>query len=476
MEKVLKTVKRIAITLMIIALSIIAFIGVYSKQNNVWSNQIPDFNFGIELDGLRELRYALDTSEEEKNVYVDAEGNIIGEVKEEETESEGISLDTSTEETTEETEEAEENKPNYATEVRTIKANEDSVKTIQNFEKAKKIIQKRLENEDVYEYNMRLDNLTGELIVEVPDDDKLSATHSAVTTKGKFEIIDDQTGIILMDRSDIKQVKAGMYQADTGYQVCLEITFNKEGAEKLKNVSNEYREVVDDAGESTIYYIAVNLDGETLTKTYFGEELPNGVIQLPLGQVSTDSETINGTMQEVRRIADVINNEELPIAYALSSDNFIQSEITEKHMQIAFIVFAIATLVVSVILMIKFKVKGLIAAILGIGYIAILNIIARYTGIYITINAAITFVCMIVLNYVFMKIFLSEDAKNEEIKESFVATLKKYYLAIIPVCIIAVVFTFTSNVIISSIGMILFWGLLVQAIYNTITIFTLRLI
>ena len=475
MEKVLKTVKRIAVTLMIIAISIIAFIGVYSKQNNIWQNKIPEFNYGIELDGLRELRYVLDTTEEEKKFYIDAEGNVLGEVKEEETESEGISLDAS-EEAKEEAKESDENKPNYATEVRKVKANEDAVKTKENFEKSKNIIQKRLENQDVYEYNMRLDTLTGELIVEVPDDENLSIAHSAVTTKGKFEIIDDQTGIVLIDRADIKEVRAGMYQADTGYQVCLEITFNKEGTEELKKVSNKYREVVDDAGESTTYYIAVNLDGETLTKTYFGEELSNGVLQLPLGQVSTDSETINGTIQEVRRIADVINNEELPIAYALNSDNFIQSQITEKHIQIVYIIFTIALLIVSVILVIKFKLKGLIAAILGIGYIAILNIIVRYTGIYITINSVIAFVCMVILNYLFIKIFLLEDAKNEEIKESFVATLKKYYLAIIPVFIIAIVFTFISNVIISSIGMILFWGLLVQAIYNAITIFTLRLI
>ena len=155
MEKALKIIKIVVITLVVILLSLIAFCGVFSKQNNIWKNSIPEFNYGLELEGIRELRYVLDDSEEEKNVYIDSEGNILGEVKEEEESNvteDGISLNPTNEtEDSENVEETETDKPNYATELRTIKANPDEVKTIENFEKAKSIIQKRLENEDVYE-------------------------------------------------------------------------------------------------------------------------------------------------------------------------------------------------------------------------------------------------------------------------------------------------------------------------------------
>ena len=495
MEKVLKTIKIISITLMVILLSIIAFCGVFSKQNNIWKNVIPEFNYGIELEGLRELRYTLDTTEEEKNVYIDSEGNILGEIKEkEETETEtstgGISLDvaeepveeategTAEEPTTEENkDETEDNKPNYATELRTIKANEDSVKTIDNFEKTKSIIQKRLENEDVYEYNTRLDNLTGDLIVEVPDDDEsLNVTHSAVTTIGKFEIIDEQTGMILLDRDDITKTESGLNQDDSGYQAYLKVYFNKEGTQKLKDISNEYIEVVDDAGESTIYYVSVLLDGQTLVTTYFGEELANGALLVPIGNPTTDANEMNEILKEVRRIADVINEEKLPIAYTLSSDNFIESEIKDEEIQVALIVFAVAIVIASIVLIIKFRTKGLVASILAIGYIAILNIIARYASIYVTFNSIIAFIGVIVLNYVFIKLLLLELKKTQNRKEAFLKTMKIYYLSIVPVCIIAIVFTFMSNVIISSIGMILFWGLFIQVLYNAFTILTLGLI
>ena len=488
MEKVLKIVRIITITLMVVLLSALAFLGAYAKRNNIWKQLIPEFNCGIELGKNRELRYALDTSEEEKNVYIDADGNILGEVKEddsaielqtEETTTEGDTEEVTEGETTENAEETtakDEDKPNYATEVRTIKANEDNVKTIDNFQKAKSIIQKRLEDEDVYEYNIRLDTITGELILEIPNDDNVSIAHTAVTSIGNFEIIDDQTGIILIDNSDIKKAEAGMYQSETGYQVCLQIYFNKEGTEKLKNISNEYREVVNDAGETETTYVSAMLDGQAITTTYFGEELPNGLIQIPLGSASTDSATINQTLNDARRIAFMIDEEKLPIAYTLSADSLVESRITERDILIAFIVFAVAVLAISIVLIIKYKGKGAIASILGIGFIAILNLVVRYTGISVTINSTIAFIIMIILNYVFMKLFLLERKNNEILKEAFLKAMKKYYLTIIPICIIAVVFTFVSNIAISSIGMILFWGLLLQAIYNSITILGLALI
>lgn len=483
MEKALKIIKTVVITLVVILSSLIAFCGVFSKQNNIWKNSIPEFNYGLELEGIRELRYVLNDSEEEKNVYIDSEGNILGEVKEEEESNvteDGISLNPTNEaedsETSEKTEEAED-KPNYATELRTIKANPDEVKTIENFEKSKSIIQKRLENEDVYEYNIRLDNLTGELVVEIPDNDEsINITHSAVTTKGKVEIIDEQTGLILIDKNDIKKTEAGMYQDETGYQACLQIYFNKEGSEKLKDISNKYREVVNDAGESTTSYVSITLDGQTISTTYFGEELTNGVIQIPMGQVTTDSETMNNTLSEVRRIADVINEENLPIAYTLSSDNFIQAGINQNVIKIVVAIFVVAILVVSIIFIVKYKMQGFVASILAIGFIAILNLVARYTALTLTINSIIAFVSMIILNYVFMKILLVELKKTDLTKEAFISAIKKYYLAIIPVCIIAVVFTFMSNIVISSIGMILFWGLLIQIAYNACAILALDLI
>lgn len=483
MEKFLKVTKKVAIILLILLLAIIAFLGFYKKENNVWGNKVPEFNFGLDLNGARELRYKLDESEEEKNVYIDSEGNILGEVKEETSSTdEGVSLtdgetaetpatteETSTTETEQNTDDS---KPNYATEVRKIKANEDSVRTIDNFKKAKSIIQKRLEKEENFEYNIRLDNVTGEIILEIPDNEnELSVANLAVTTIGKFEMIDEQTGIILMDKSDIKDVSSGIYNGDDGYQVYLTITFNKEGAEKLKNVSNKYRKVTNDAGEENTEYVSILVDGQKLTTTYFGEELSGGMIQLSMGKASKDQNEIKTTALESQRIADAIGNESMPIDYELTSDNFVKSIITSNEVKIAQIVFIVIIAIVSIIFIIKFKSKGLFASLLEVGFIAILVLTIRFLEINITINSIITFLGIVALNYIFMAEFILECNKNNSKKSAFWNTMKKYYLTIIPLIIITIVFTLNSSITISSIGMLLFWGILLQVLYNILTVF-----
>ena len=80
MENNLKKIRTIAILLIAILVSIVAFCGVYFKTSGIWKDKIPDFNYGMELSGMRELRFKLDDSEEEKEVYIDSEGNVAGEV------------------------------------------------------------------------------------------------------------------------------------------------------------------------------------------------------------------------------------------------------------------------------------------------------------------------------------------------------------------------------------------------------------
>lgn len=79
------------------------------------------------------------------------------------------------------------------------------------------------------------------------------------------------------------------------------------------------------------------------------------------------------------------------------------------------------------------------------------------------------------LNYLFI-IKLLRKLKYSNLKIAFVQTLKDYYLLIIPIIVFAVVLTITSAVVVNSIGMTLFWGLLTGIVYNTLAIFALKLV
>ena len=61
-----------------------------------------------------------------------------------------------------------------------------------------------------------------------------------------------------------------------------------------------------------------------------------------------------------------------------------------------------------------------------------------------------------------------KDGKSN--KESLKLALKELYLSIVPVCVIAVIMLFMSSLIISSMGMMLFWGLLVQVLFSVLVL------
>lgn len=491
LEKKLKRIRIVAILLIAVLLSIVAFCGVYLKVSGTWLNKIPDFNYGMELSGMRELRFKLDESEEEKEVYIDEDGNVAGEVIDDSDEGSGeISL--VQEETAEENVEEEKNADipeGYKIETRTIKVNDDSAINEENFEKAKKIIQKRLEN-STYEYNIRLDTQTGEIVIEVPDNDEVEEIESLVTTVGKIEIIDSQNGALLLKDSGIKNAVATYNTSENGYQGYLVLTYDKKSAEKIKEISNKYVEVKNENTssedvdvtnetdenteesndtESTIKYISIQLDNQPILKTYFGQELANGTLQIPMGNATTDINEFSKAFKQVNEIAQIVRTEKLPLTYKLTSDNYVQSNINKNNMAIK-VVFAIALCATSIFLIIKYRLNGLKSAIISIGYIGLLIIILKYTNVIITLNSLMALLCVIIINYIFINYLLQKINNGAGVKVSYIHSIKKMYITLIPVCIIAIIFTFMHSTIISSIGMVLFWGLFVQAIYDCLLI------
>ena len=149
MEKNLKKIRTVALILLITLIALIAFAGVFGKSLNQFKNIIPDYTYGMELNGTRELKFVVDTSEEEKEVYVDDDGNILGEVKDSSSNSNvSLSKDNSSETT-----ETEKTELSYAKETRKIKKNDDSVLTKDNYEKTKKVIQNRFNKQGISEYH-----------------------------------------------------------------------------------------------------------------------------------------------------------------------------------------------------------------------------------------------------------------------------------------------------------------------------------
>ena len=78
MEKNYTKIRNFALILLIILITIIAFIGIYTKKLNTYKDIIPEYKKGMDFDGYVELKFKLSDKSEEKEVWLDENGNFKG--------------------------------------------------------------------------------------------------------------------------------------------------------------------------------------------------------------------------------------------------------------------------------------------------------------------------------------------------------------------------------------------------------------
>ena len=448
MEKFLKRIRIIAVLMMTLLIIAISFLGLYVNNKGIWENVLPKYNLGMELGGYKELHFSLDSSEQTKDVYVDDKGNYRGDV---------LSVDNAVV------------PEGYKVETRTIAKNDASKINIDNFETSKEIIQKRLENRDLYEYNIRQDTVTGKIVLEVPDNENVDLNISLVATLGDLTIVDAQNGLILLEDSKLVSVAPYAQTNENGqYEVYLQLNYNEEGKEILHDLTKEYANT--DATSDTAKKVQVCLDGQPMVTTYFGQEIFTGTVHVPMGDPTLEYNEYLKLYDSVQEVADIVNEETLPLQYSLTDNIKIQSSITNDMKTVAVVVFAIFVIILSVYMMIKYKIEGLRQAIFSIGYIAILALMFRYTNVTITINSLIALIIVIIINYIFSIKFLEKIKKENIRKIALKESLKGLYTRIIPIVIVAIIFTFMPAIVINSVGMTLFWGLVLQLLFSLITL------
>lgn len=444
-----KKLKLVLIIAIIILLSIIGFVGVYMQNKNTFENVLPEYLLGMELKGYR--RIVLNLSSDTRTVKYDSERNEIAET---DTETEVAS-----------TEEK--------------KVNDESITTKENYKKVKKIIKQRLDKMGIQEYFIRQDLSSGNIIVQVPEDDKTDSVVAQLQSQGKFEIVDNETNEVLMTNDDIKEVKAGYGTTSYGTSIYLSIEFNKEGKEKFKNITNTYIEVSENedetqeqsdeaetdenSAEEATKEIAIKVDDSTLLTTHFDEEISNGILQLSVGSSSNSTqEELQEYYEQASSMAALLDSGKMPIVYEIGQNKYVQSDITNQDIVIGVAAGIVALTILMIVMIIKNKEKGILASISLIGYIAILTIVLRYTNVIISMEGIAAIIFSIILEYVFL-----QSALNKE-QQEFWNVYVKYIWTLIPIAVIAVVFALAKWLPISSFGMVMFWGIVVKFIWNAI--------
>ena len=390
-KNVMKTIKTITIILLIALITMIGFFGIYKQNKNQMSNIVKDYKYAMDINGTRTLKLTLNSE------------------------------------------------------------NEEDIKTSENYKTAKKVIEKRLKKLEVQEYKIGVNEETGEITVQIPENTQTDEIISNLITAGKFEILDAETNEVLLDNNSVKSSRVLYNTTTSGTTVYLEIAFNKEGKNKLEEISKTYVATENNATEenttenttseennnttekennteetntttenstTTEKKITMKIDDEEIMTTYFDEPITTGKIQLSVGKASTNTSTIQGYVTQAQNMATVIDSGNLPVKYDLEKNQYILSNISKQDLVYVVIAMAVVAIIGIIVLTVRYKINGLLAGIAYIGLSALYLITIRYTNVAISIDSILAIVIIFILNYIFTNMLLFEIKKKIKFRKS----------------------------------------------------------
>lgn len=442
--KAQKKLNIVLIVLVILLISIISFIGIFYQNKNKMTNYIPDYTLGTDLSGYRKVVLTVDDSSEE---------------------------------------------------------NTDELKNYDNYVKSANIIDKRLHSMNVSDYTVRCDESTGQIEITLPENMQTDYILADITQKGKFEIKDENTDEVLMNNDDIKNVKIQSVQStySQAKTVYMDIHFDGQGRKKFKDITKNYQNVIENETETsnevtnentatnettnevnetnetennttqeeedTAKEVSLNIDGTSMMTTTFSEVIDNGVLSLSLGSASSKDE-LKTLMYQAESLAAILENGEIPLQYEVTGNLYVSASVEQNQINIFIYIGIAIAIIMFIVAIVKYKGKGLAISLCSIGFIALYLLVLRYANVIMTLEGILAIGLAFIINYIFCIMFLNGLKKNVE--KSFTKTLQKFSAAMIPMLIFSVVCCFANWMPIFSLGMVLFWGLVISVIYNFI--------
>lgn len=414
-SKKMNKVKKITIALAIVLLCLVSFIGIYVEEQGIMKNVVKDYDLAMNLEGYREVRMTV------------ADGETV---------------------------------------------------TSEKVEEVKKMVEKRLKQLGSEDYLIKVDYVTGEIVLELEETSLTDDIVADIYTSGTLQFVDSEdTSKVLMTNADIEKAHVKYSTTDSGTVIYLDLEFTEEGSKKIEELSgNEYKtieteetdetentetaegEEETEEEEVTQPKMTLMIDGTELVSSSFDEPITNGTLFMTLNSASTDTETIQEAARNATSIASILNNGPLPIKYELSANTYIYSDITEQMKTVFVLAIAILIIIAIVVLVVKYKMPALLAGISYIGLIALYLLVLRYANVVISLEGIAGILIVLIINYLLIQKLLTKGTILEAFKEIGIQS--------IPVIAVIIAFCFIKWTNISSFGMTMFWGLLLTVIYH----------
>lgn len=445
------SLKIILATLVIILLCIVSLGGIYAKDRNIMKNVLPNYIIGMDLDTNTIIKLDVVKNEENSSENPQEENNVT----EENSESNNNVEDS-------------EQTKNSTEKNNSENGQVQNIYTVENFEQCKKIIEKRLKNAEINQYTLRLDEQSGTIIMEVPDDVS-NETLQNIFVVGKTEIKISENNEVIGDHNSISNITTAIDDSYVNYGigsfVKLDIEFTKDAIKKFKELKNNYVVPTNEEGNQTENNIVITIDGSTIcsmTETEFLETAVKGSLPLKLGDYTNDKATLNNTLKEADSIKNLVKSGNLPITYSVNYTNDIHSNINKIGI---ISVFAVILVIMLVYLVLKYKLNGIFAELSILGFGTLLLLVMRYTNVEITISSIVSIAVILIVQFIYLAKLLSNGKITSKM---FNEETVKFTKMLIPAFIMSVVIAFANILEISGFGMILFWGIILFEIFNNI--------
>ena len=470
--KAQKKLSIVLILLIIILISIISFVGIFYQDKNQMVSVIPDYNLGTDLSGYRKIILTVDESDE---------------------------------------------------------GNTEEVLTYDNFVKSANVIKARLKSMGIEDFTVRCDESEGQIEITIPENDQTDYILADITQKGNFEIRNTANDEVLMNNDDIRSVEVDVVQSTystSSSAIYMDIHFTNSGSRTFRNITRDYQNVVtNDTAENNVVAetnstynetasnttaenetttnttenetsdtnsianetvsnevsnettdetvaeedntteIGLYIDDTSMMTTSFSEIIDNGVMSLSLG-TSSSAEQTKILSYQAESLAAILENDAMPVQYSVTGNIYVSSPIEQNTIYILIGIGICIALIMLIVAIVKYRVKGVIVSVCMIGFIALYLLILRYTNVVITLEGIFSIALVFIINYILNIMILNRLQKNVE--KTFSKALTKFSLSMIPMLILAVVCCFSSWMSLFSFGMILFWGLVTSVVYNVV--------
>lgn len=465
--KAQKKLSIVLILLIIILISIISFVGIFYQDKNQMVSVIPDYNLGTDLSGYRKIILTVDESDE---------------------------------------------------------GNTEEVLTYDNFVKSANVIKARLKSMGIEDFTVRCDEGEGQIEITIPENDQTEYVLADITQKGNFEIRNTANDEVLMNNDDIRSIEVDVVQSTystSSSAIYMDIHFTNSGSRTFRNITRDYQNVVtNDTAENNVVAetnstynetasnttaenetttnttenetsdtnstanevsnettdetvaeedntteIGLYIDDTSMMTTSFSEIIDNGVMSLSLG-TSSSAEQTKILSYQAESLAAILENDAMPVQYSVTGNIYVSSPIEQNTINILIGIGICIALIMLIVAIVKYRVKGVIVSVCMIGFIALYLLILRYTNVVITLEGIFSIALVFIINYILNIMILNRLQKNVE--KTFSKALTKFSLSMVPMLILAVVCCFSSWMSLFSFGMILFWGLVTSVVYNVV--------